>query len=454
VIKKALDECLLKYSVRENFLCMYSEKIKKMLNNEEIEVGDRVKANGYEGRLMPKTKASADDTVILKLESGYNIGVEVEEIKLIEKQESSQKSFESPEYDEEKPDVLVLHTGGTIASRVSYEEGGVKPAYEPEELIQMYPEAAEIANIHSEVIAQMLSEDMEPTHWQEIAEKVDDVKDNYDGIIIGHGTDTMSYTGAALTLMLQNIDAGVLLVGSQRSSDRPSSDAATNMYAATKFLTETEYRGIGICMHQTSDDKKCNILPAAKARKMHTSRRDAFKPINTKAIATIDVQKDKIRFSEDNKETEGEYKKETSLETDVGYLKVRPGMKVEEIEQIKERNYSGLIIEGTGLGHMPVNSFDDKTQHHKKILQTISEMAEETTIVMASQCVNGRINMNVYNAGHKIQEAGVVSAQDMHPELAYVKLMWSLGNSENMQEAKKKFKTNINGEKKPRTPYS
>lgn len=432
---------------------MYSKDIEEKFESENIEIGDRIKAGGYEGRLMPKAKANIEDSIVLKLDSGYNIGVEPEEIELIEKQDDTESKKQEIEYQEDKPDILILHTGGTIASRVSYEEGGVKPAFDPEELIQMYPETAEIANIHSEVVAQMLSEDMEPEHWQEIADKIHQVKDDYDGIIIGHGTDTMSYTGAALTLMLQNIDTGVLLVGAQRSSDRPSSDAATNLYAATKFLKETEYTGIGICMHKTSDDEKCHVIPAAKSRKMHTSRRDAFQPINTTSEATINIQNDRIQFK-GNKSQKRDYNKQTEIQKNVGYLKARPGMSVEELEHIKEKDYAGLIIEGTGLGHMPVNSFDDKTQHHEELLELIGEIAEDTLVVMTSQCINGRINMNVYDAGHKISDAGVISAEDMHPELAYVKLMWSLGNSETQKEAAEKFKQNIGHEKQSRTPYS
>ena len=347
---------------------------------------------------------------------------------------------------------MVLHTGGTIASRVSYEEGGVKPAFDPEDLVQMYPELAEEVNIHSDVIAQMLSEDMEPQHWQEIAEEIDRMKGEYDGIIIGHGTDTMSYTGAALTLMLQGLDTGVLLVGSQRSSDRPSSDASMNVYCASKFLTETDFSGVGICMHESSSDEWCNILPAAKARKMHTSRRDAFSEINAEKLGRVNYKSGEI---EENFEAlEEEYELNKELNDNVGMLRVRPGMNPEEIDFLIEQDYDGVIIEGTGLGHMPVNAFDDKTQHHAEILEKLSELAEDTVVVMSSQCLNGRVDMNVYDAGLKIQEAGVISAEDMHPELAYVKLMWSLGQSSDKEEAKKIFGQEINKETLSRSMYS
>ncbi|MBC5792488.1 MAG: Glu-tRNA(Gln) amidotransferase subunit GatD [Nanohaloarchaea archaeon] len=431
---------------------MYSDEIHDLLEEKDIEKGDLVKVNGREGRLMPKPESGDPDSIVLKLASGYNIGLEPEEIELVEERES--KEVEKPEvpHSEDKPDILVLHTGGTIASRVSYEEGGVKPAFDPEDLVEMYPELAEKCNIYSELVAQMLSENMEPEHWQEIARKIDEVKDEYDGIIVGHGTDTMSYTGAALSLMLNNIDTGVILVGSQRSSDRPSTDAVMNLHCAADFLIETGFKGVGICMHSSSSDTNCKIMNAAKIRKMHTSKRDAFEPINSEPLGIVNYEEDEIQKNFETKRSE--YNPQFDLTTDVGLLKVRPGMKPEELEFMIEQDYGGVIIEGTGLGHMPVDSFDEKTSHHKKILNKLEELADQSLVAMSSQCINGRTDMNVYSAGIKIQEAGIIEAGDMHPELAYVKLMWSLANSESMEEAKELFQTDINGEINRRSTFN
>lgn len=432
---------------------MYSDKIQEILDEEEINTGDYIRAGSYKGKLMPKPENGDPESVIIKLESGYNIGVKTQEIELLEKRETEEQALTEVEHSDEKADILVLHTGGTIASRVSYEEGGVKPAFDPEDLIEMYPELPEICNIRSKVVAQMLSEDMEPEHWQEIAEKIDEEKDKYDGIIVGHGTDTMQYTGAALSLMLKGIDTGVILVGSQRSSDRPSSDAAMNLYSAVKFLTDTEFTGIGACMHSTTNDDRCSIMPGNKIRKMHTSKRDAFEPVNAQRIGTVDYQNSKVEVEQET-DNGKEYSPEIELNTEVGYIKIRPGMEPEELDWLKKKGYNGVIIEGTGLGHMPVNSFDDKTQHHEKILGKIEEIAEEAVVVMASQCINGRTNMNVYDAGLKIQEAGVIGAKDMHPELAYVKLMWSLGQADSLDEAEQIMGENIAGEIQERSIYN
>lgn len=431
---------------------MYSEGLQEKFEEKDIEVGDRIKVKDREGRLMPKPDTGDSEIINLKLDSGYNVGLEPEGIELVEK--GSSEGLEKPEvpHSEDKPDILILHTGGTIASRVSYEEGGVKPAFDPEDLVQMYPELAEEVNIHSEVVAQMLSEDMEPQHWQEIADTVHDMKDEYDGIIVGHGTDTMSYTGAALTLMLQGLDTGVMLVGSQRSSDRPSSDASMNVFCASKFLVETDFSGVGICMHENSSDSWCNILPAAKARKMHTSRRDAFSEINAEKLGRVNYKSGQIQ--ENFEKSDKEYELNTELNDNVGMLRIRPGMRPEELDFLIEHDYDGVVVEGTGLGHMPVNAFDDKTQHHAEILNKLSELAEDTVVVMSSQCLEGRVDMDVYDAGLKIQDAGVISARDMHPELAYVKLMWSLGQSTDIDEAEEIFQKNVNGEISKRSIYS
>lgn len=430
---------------------MYSDQIQQLLEEKDIETGDKVKADNHEGVLMPKPSSGNPDVLVIKLESGYNIGVEPEELELVEKNEVEEETGEEVQHSEDRPDILVLHTGGTIASRVSYEEGGVKPAFDPEDLVEMYPELAEEVNIHSKVVAQMLSEDMEPEHWQEIAEEIDDNRD-YDGIILGHGTDTMQYTGAALTLMLQNLDTGVMIVGSQRSSDRPSSDASMNMYCAAQFLTNTEFTGIGVCMHSTTNDTECNILNAANIRKMHTSRRDAFEPINTEPLGYVNYETGDVEYTGQTEES-GEYLKQTELDTNIGVLKTRPGMKPVEIQNLIDRDLEGVVIEGTGLGHMPVNAFDDKTQHHADILEKLEKLAEDTVVVMSSQCLNGRVDMNVYDAGLKIQDAGVYSSEDMHPELAYVKLMWSLGQADDTEEALQLFQSDVNGEMNDRTPY-
>lgn len=432
---------------------MYSKKILDELEEKDIETGDVIKASGGEGKLMPKPESGDPDTLILKEESGYNIGVDPEDIELVEKIDSTEAERPEIEHNDENADILVLHTGGTIASRVSYEEGGVKPAFDPEELVEMYPELAGEVNIHSEIVAQMASEDMEPSHWRQIAEMIDERHEDYDGVVVGHGTDTLSYTGAALTLMLKGLDTGVMIVGSQRSSDRPSSDSAMNLYCAGKFLSDTDFTGVGVCMHKSSNDTICQVIPAAKSRKNHTSRRDAFEPINSGVYAEINYETGEIKKGSEEWPENENYDLKTEVDEDVGFVKTRPGMTSDEIDFLLEQDYDGVIIEGTGLGHIPTSSFDEHTQHHEEILEKVSELAEDSLVIITSQCINGRIDQNVYDNLLKLKNAGVIGAEDMHPELAYVKLMWALGQASDKEEAEEIFLENRNGELSERSIY-
>lgn len=432
---------------------MYSATVQEFLEEHDLAFGDRVRivlADGErEGRLMPRAKQGNNDAVVLKLANGYNIGIDlsrIDDIELVERREEPEERKTAERTRESDLEVAVLHTGGTIASRVSYSEGGVKPAFEVEDLLVMYPELFEKADIESEVVAQMLSEDMEPGHWQELAEAVAEHQDA-DGIIIGHGTDTMQYTAAALSFMLEGIDVPVVLVGAQRSSDRPSSDAAMNLLCATEFIAEGK-PGVFVCMHGGSSDEEAAIHRGTRVRKMHTSRRDAFKTIGGDPVATVDYETGEVEFNEEVSDPEGEFDLRTDLNTNVGLAKTLPGIDPEVFSFYED--YDGLIVEGTGLGHAPVNSFDDHTERHEEILEMLEELASHSVVAMTSQCLYGRVNMNVYDAGVKIQEAGVVSAENMLPGVAYVKLMWSLGQTDSREEAEELFRTDVAGEIQPR----
>lgn len=394
--------------------------------------GDRVKINEYEGVLMP----SDDKYISIKLDNGYNIGLKNQnlKIKLIKKKET--KEIEIKEVKEKKglKKISILHTGGTIASKVDYETGGVVAKFNPEEIVEMFPELKEIANISSKLLFQISSEDMRIKHWQKIAKAI--AKEETDGIIVTHGTDTMHYTSAALSFMLENIDKPVILVGAQRSSDRPSSDGALNLLAAAKFISNTNFKGVGICMHAGSDDDLCVIIPGTKAKKLHTSRRDAFQTINDEPIAIIGKDFIDIRETEYN---EGKFIVKEKME-EVGIIKARPGITKKEIE-FYGKNFKGIVIEGTGLGHISSTSDEE----NEKILEEIRKITKKIPVVMTSQCVYGRINMNVYSPGRKLLEAGVIPA-DMTTECAYVKLAWLLGNYGNAD----KMNEDLRGEMTPR----
>ncbi len=428
---------------------MYSESTLQFLQENGLEPGYKARlvydGREYRGTVMPRSREGDQDVVVLKLENGYNAGFDPEEIEEIEKIGEIDKEEEEPNLENKETgdlNLVILHTGGTIASKVSYAEGGVKPSFSSDELLSMYPELLEEAGIDTETVFQVASESMEPEHWQKLAEKVAENRDA-DGIVIGHGTDTMQYTASALSFMLENIDVPVVLVGAQRSSDRPSTDAAVNLLSAVEFIKEG-VPGVFVCMHSESSDTEAAVHLGTRVRKMHTSRRDAFRSIGSEPVAEISYPGGEVDFNFRPKKASGEFDLRKELDTDVALLKIYPGIETSQFEAVEDKK--GLIVEGTGLGHMPADSFDEHTQHHEEFLETISEAADSGVVAMTSQCLHGRVNLNVYDPQIKLQERGVISAENMLPGTAYVKLMWSLGQKDSAEEAEKLFRKEIAGE--------
>lgn len=428
---------------------MYSESTREFLEENGLEPGSKArlvyKGREYYGTIMPRSRQGDQDAVVLKLDNGYNAGFDPENIEEIEKTGEIEGTADTsaPEGKEAGDlDLVILHTGGTIASKVSYSEGGVKPSFSSDELLSMYPELLEEASIETEPVFQVASESMEPEHWQKLAEKVAEHR-HADGIVIGHGTDTMQYTASALSFMLENIDVPVVIVGAQRSSDRPSTDAAVNLLSSVEFIKEG-VPGVFVCMHSGSSDSKASVHLGTRVRKMHTSRRDAFRSIGSEPVAEVSYPEGEADFNFRPEENSGDFNLRNELDTDVALLKIFPGMEMSLFEGAE--NKKGLIIEGTGLGHIPADSFDEHTQHHEKFLDKISDVADKGVVAMTSQCLHGRVNLNVYDPQIKLQERGVISAENMLPGTAYVKLMWSLGQTETIEEAEELFRQNIAGE--------
>jgi len=409
----------------------------------------KTKDKTYRGIYIPQK----GNSLVLKLENGYNIGVDKKKIKkidLVKKQKKVKKKVKKIKQNKNLPTISILHTGGTIASRVDYRTGAVHSEFSPEDLLEMFPELKDISNIKSKLIFQMFSEDMEPEHWEILAKEVEkETKNGVDGIIITHGTDTMHYTSAALSFMLQNLPIPVILVGAQRSSDRGSSDAVLNLINACYYITKTDFNGVGICMHENTEDASCLIFPGTKTRKMHTSRRDAFKTINDKPIARVNYKNNMIENIKKIKKSKVKFCSKIGFEKNIALIKIRPGFSYKELEFY--RNYKGIIFEGTGLGHLAVNVLDKHTKKHKKTLELIKKLSKKIPIFMTSQCIFGRVDMNVYSSGRDLQEAGVVPLEDMLPETAYVKLGWILSFKKNQKEIKKLMLKNIAGEIKKRT---
>ncbi len=421
------------------------ERVKIMTSEEEVE-----------GILMPEEK----EFIVVKLDTGYNMGIKKEKVKEIKpmgrKKEQAKAEFPKEASKPGLQTITILHTGGTIASKVDYETGGVIARFEPEEIIAMFPELKEIANIKSRLISNMFSEDMRFSHYNIIAKEIDkEIKAGASGVIVTHGTDTLHYTAAALSFMLQDLSIPVILVGAQRSSDRGSSDAALNLISAAFFIAaDKHFAEVAVCMHANTEDETCVILPGTKCRKMHSSRRDAFQAINTEPWAIVNYSQKKVDMlkTEYNKTSKKPLKLMLIKDNlQIGMLKARPNMFADELSMYEV--FDGLIIEGTGLGHLPINEIDTLTKEHTKIFEAIKKITARIPVVMATQTIFGQIDMNIYSTGRKLIEAGILGNYcDMTAETAYIKLAWLLSNYPK-EKIKEMISKNLAGEISERIEY-
>ena len=420
----------------------YKGKIRDFLIANKVDVGDLVKITSeltYSGILMPRYESGDESHIVLKLKSGYNIGIEFEKIEKLEKtgeRESNNENSQTIEKNEELPKILLLSTGGTIASKVDYRTGAVTPALSAAELYEAIPEIAKIANVDAEVLFSEYSENLQPEHWLEIAKKLDSIVDSdYVGVIIAHGTDTMHYSSAFLSFALSGFKKPITLVGSQRSSDRPSSDAALNLISATKFLVNTKSKGVFVVMHQNESDDAVACHLGTRVRKNHTSKRSAFQTVGSEPAFV--VYDDKILENMKNSFfSENEYNPRINLDTKVALIKYHPGFNPEIIESLIKLEYRGIIFEGTGLGHVGRTMYD-----------SIKKAKENGIFLgMTSQCIDGRVSMTVYESGRDLLDMGIIPLENMIPEVALVKAMWVLGNSNSDDEIKNMMLENYSSE--------
>ena len=423
------------------------------MQQNKVNPGDQVtiylKDNHTEsGIIVPSSKAKV---TILKLSTGYNVGFENDQIKEIKviKKATEQTTREEKNFTKNKDlkTISILHTGGTIASSVDYRTGGVVASFTPEDLVKLFPELPKIANIESDLIAQMWSDDLRIIHMQKIARAIEKkIKKGTDGILVGIGTDNLAVAAAAVFFMVEKTPVPIIFVGSQRSSDRGSSDAAMNLICAAKFITRTDFAGVAICMHASTEDDFCNILPATKTYKLHSTRRDAFQAVNAQPIAKVYYKEDKVEFQTDN------YSKRNSdpaiikdqMEERVGILKVHANMFVEQFKAY--RNFKGLILEGTGLGHAPIDS-PKGAQEHQKIKEELQKLIDDGTIVvMTTACLFGSVNLQVYSKGRDLFKMGVINGHDMLSSTAQMKLSWLLANEKDSNKIKELIGQNLRGE--------
>ncbi len=448
----------------EDHLKGYKERSKELLSRAEITLGDTVTIKTHDkeitGILMPRYESADKNHIVIKLKNGYNIGFRTDKIQSVTKivdsfQQSSNgyKIHDSIKNNDQKahPKIALLGTGGTIASKVDYRTGGVTPALSASEIYASVPELANYACVEPEVVLKEYSENLNPAHWTIIANKIKEkvTSGEYRGILVSHGTDTMHYTAAALSFALQNLPIPVVLVGAQRSSDRPSSDAALNLIGATIFALKSQLTGVFVCMHASLSDDLVACHLGTRVRKNHTSKRDAFESIDGMPIAIIrgeivDLQLQqgpKLKKRDNN--TNG-FVVRPNFDRRVVLLKYYPGFNPELMAYALESNCRAIILEGTGLGHVG-----------KECFPQIRKAVESGILVfMTSQCIWGRTRMTVYETGRDLLDIGVISLSDMLAETATVKAMWALANSKDVKSAGKLMQENIANEISVSIPIS
>ena len=434
----------------------YSGLVFEKLNTANTKIGDTIKVihdgKEYIGILMPRAQIGTDpDHLVIKLDSGYNIGIRLKpesKIKRISGTKTEKYSAEKGATEErhDLPIVSILSTGGTIASRVDYKTGAVNPALTAQDLYDAVPELRDHANIHARVLMSLLSENINTSNWTKIARAIDsEIKNGANGVVIAHGTDTMGFTAAALSFALQDLPVPVAIVGSQRSSDRPSSDAALNLIGAVDLVGRANVAEVMVVMHGKTDDTFLYAHRGTRVRKSHSSRRDAFQSINSRPLFKIDSSTiTEIGIPLFRRNPERKLKLKPKFEEKVALVKTYPSMKSDIIDHFRESQYRGIVIEGTGLGHAPDN-----------LDQAIQRAIDENIVIaMTSQCIWGRVDMNVYRTGVKLLEMGVIACEDMLTETTLVKLMWLLANMKDTIEVRKNLSLSCVGEIELRTELS
>ena len=422
---------------------MYAEFLSKKLGDAGAEEGCTLSietsGKSYKGVLMPHHEFSGEDIVILKVKSGYNIGIRIDEsaeIEVVSKPVERVKPESAEETKEGLKTIVLIGTGGTIASYVDYRTGAVHPALSTSDMINAVPEIKEVANLKAKVLFSIFSENMTVPHWQKLAEAIaEELDGGADAVIVPHGTDTMGYTASAVSFMLGEVSKPVVFVGAQRSSDRPSSDASCNLMAAAKFCVEGGRAGVFVVMHDGPGDDSFAVHCGTRVRKMHTSRRDAFKSINVPPVAHVDKDGRIVFNTPGRAVSDAKVEARSAMCTDVVLLQFYPGMDPALFHDVVMKS-KGVVIAGSGLGHVNSN-----------MVPLIREATDAGIIVVVtSQCLNGRTNLNVYNTGRDMLAAGAITVWDMLPETAYTKLMWALANTSSVEAAKVVMQTPLAGE--------
>ena len=432
----------------------YRGKALKVLKQYKAKVWSNVEIVTNEGRfkgiVLPRSETSDALHIVIKMSTGYNVGIAASKITLIKVGLRKEAHYKIPEkefpYDPAKPRVKLLGTGGTIASRLDYRTGAVIPAFSPGELYGSVPELADYCNMETEKLFGVFSENMGPKQWIVLAKAIKkEIKRGVHGIMIGHGTDTLHHTAAALSFMVQQSPVPIVLVGSQRSSDRPSSDAALNLIHSVKTAAESDIAEVMVCMFGPTSDEYGLLHQGTRVRKMHSSYRSTFRTLSDIPIAMVSRNDIKCFHKDYNKRRKDQHVQTKAVfEEKISLLYYYPNMKPDIIYSLIEKGYKGIVIAGTGLGHV-----------NKLLYPALKKAASlNIPVFMTVQTLWGFVQMYVYDTGRYLLDIGIVPLGNMLPEVAYVKLGWALGQTEDIEEVKRIMSTPVSNDITNREPHN
>jgi glutamyl-tRNA(Gln) amidotransferase subunit D len=404
----------------------------------------------FKGTVLPRAENDDDHHIVVKISTGYNIGIDTHTIESMKEVNYFKANYKIPEkefpFTPNLPKVKLIGTGGTIASRLDYRTGAVIPAFSPGELYGAVPELAEICNLHTEKVFAVFSENMGPDQYKALAIAIKkEIESGVDGIVIGHGTDTLGHTAMALSFMVQNSPVPIVLVGSQRSSDRPSSDAALNLMHSCYAAGHGDIAEVMVCMFGPTSDEYGFLHRGTRVRKMHSSYRSTFRTIGDTPIATVkrgEIKLIKRKYNHRRKDRNVDIY--PFFEDRVSMIYFYPHMHPDTIDSLVDLGYKGIIIIGTGLGHV-----------NKELYPAIERARDRgVAIFMTVQTLWGYVHMYVYDTGRDLMAMGVTPLENMLPEAAYIKLGWALGQTSDLEKVKEIMLTPINEEITGREPYN
>lgn len=443
----------------------YSARLTKLLKKAGASAGsplNLVLSDGrrLDGLLMPRIEMGSPQALVVKLSSGYNVGIHESKIASLKRTvptglagELGKVQSVPQRRQEGLPEISLVATGGTISARVDYRLGAVAAkTLTPQEILSVIPELSGVVNFRSVLSPfRLASEDMTCKEWARIASAVaSELNKGAAGAVVTHGTDTLAFTAAALSFMLPNLCKPVAVVGAQRSPDRGSFDGALNMVAASRYAGYSDIAEVAVVMHENSSDRSCIAIRGTKARKMHSTRRDAFRPINDSPLARILADGSIQELQEHRRRGEGKVIADTKFDQRVGILKAYPGSQPGLLDCMVDAGTRGIVIEATALGHVPLHTANPRLSWGKAILRALDK---GVAVGVATQCIYGPVQPYVYTPLRELSEMGVFFCGDMLPEVAYIKLGFLLGHGLKGDELKARMVQNIAGELNPRITH-